>query len=179
MYERQLLLFLNISCVAAGRLFLPAMNWQKLTPQQAWQKIKQYCAYQERCHNETKEKLCSFGLNKNEVDECISKLIDENFLNEERFSIQFAGGKFRIKKWGRIKIQYELKQKGISSYCIKKALAALDNSAYYNTFHKLAQQKLKTLKGEKNIYIKKKKLRDYLLIKGFETGLVYEVVNGL
>ena len=155
------------------------MNQQKLTPQQAFLKIKQYCAYQERCHSETKEKLYSFSLNKSEVEECISKLIDENYLNEERFATHFAGGKFRIKHWGRVKIQYELKRKGISIYCIKKALTAIDNTAYNSTFYKLAQQKLKTIKSEKNIFIKKRKLQDYLLMKGFETSLIYEVVNGL
>jgi regulatory protein len=153
------------------------MQEQKFTPQQALPKIKQYCAYQERCHSEVKDKLYSFCLNKNEVEDLISKLIEDNYLNEERFAIQFAGGKFRVKQWGRIKIKYQLKQKQVSEYCIKKALAAIDPADYANTLNKLAGLKLKTLKGEKNIFFRKKQLQDHLRMKGFESDLVNEVVN--
>ena len=155
------------------------MTPQKLTPQQALPKLKQYCAYQERCHSEVAEKLYSYGVYKNDAAEIISKLVEENYLNEERFAIHFAGGKFRIKQWGKVKIKYELKQKHVSEYCIKKALAAIDSAAYSKTLYKLAELKLKTLKSEKNIFIKKKKLQDHLLMKGFETNLVYAVVNDL
>lgn len=155
------------------------MNRQNLTPQQALKKIKQYCAYQERSHSETMEKLYSMGLNKNEAEECISNLIEENYLNEERFAIQFAGGKFSIKKWGKMKIQYELKQKGVSSYCIKRALGSIDITAYNTTFQKLALEKLQSLKSEKNIFIKKRKLQDYLLSKGFELTLIYQIIKSL
>lgn len=148
------------------------MNGQKLTPQQAFQKIKQFCAYQERCHSEVQDKLYGLGLSGPEVGEIISKLVEENYLNEERFAVQFAGGRFRIKQWGRVKIKYELKQRGVSEYCIRKGLAAIDDAAYNNTLQKLAAQKLKLLKGEKNIFIKKRKLQDFLLMKGFETALI-------
>ena len=124
---------------------------QVFTPEQSLPKIKQYCAYQERCHMEVREKLYSFGLHKNEVAEIISTLITENYLNEERFAIHFAGGKFRMKQWGKIKIKQALKQKQVSEYCIRKALKEIDNNEYRQTFFKLAQQKLKTLKQEKNI----------------------------
>ena len=153
------------------------MQEQKFTPQQALLKIKQYCAYQERCHSEVKDKLYSFGLNKNEVEDLISKLIEDNYLNEERFAIQFAGGKFRVKQWGRIKIKYQLKQKQVSEYCIKKALGAIDPADYANTLNKLAGLKLKTLKGEKNIFFRKKQLQDNLRMKGFESDLVNGLVN--
>src|SRR4051812_46894646 len=106
------------------------MQVQKFTPQQAFSKIKNYCAYQERCHSEVKEKLFSYGLAKNDVEELICKLVVENYLNEERFAIQFAGGKFRIKQWGKTKIRYELRQKQVSEYCIKKALSLIEDSAY-------------------------------------------------
>ena len=89
------------------------MVFQQYTPEQSLPKIKQYCAYQERCHKEVREKLYSFGLNKEEVNEIISTLINENYLNEERFAIQFAGGKFRMKQWGRIKIKMGLKAKKV------------------------------------------------------------------
>ena len=87
------------------------MYKQQLTKEQAHQKAKHYCAYQERCHSEVKEKLYGFGLRKSDVEDLLSKLIEEDYLNEERFAIQFAGGRFRMKQWGRIKIKYELKQK--------------------------------------------------------------------
>src|SRR6187399_231885 len=140
---------------------------EKLTPQQAFQKIKQYCAYQERCHSEVKEKLYGYGLYKNDVEDIIGKLIEENYLNEERFAILFAGGKFRIKQWGRLKIKYELKQKQVSEYCIKKALNSIDETAYLKTLDKLFELQLKRLKTEKNSYSKKKKLQDHLRMKGF------------
>jgi len=152
---------------------------QKLTPNQANQKIKQYCAYQERSHSEVKEKLYSYGLIKSDVEDIISKLIEDNFLNEERFAIQFAGGKFRIKHWGKVKIKYELKHKNVGDYCIKKALATIDKSDYTKTLYKLAELKLKTLRSEKNIFIKKRKLQDHLLTKGYELDLVRAVVNEL
>ena len=148
------------------------MNKPCFSKEEALQKAKQYCAYQERCHSEVKEKLYSFGLHKKEVEESLSNLIEENYLNEERFAIQYAGGKFRIKQWGRVKIKYSLKQKQVSEYCIKKALAVINETEYNKTLQKLADQKLKTLKAEKNIFIKKRKLQDHLLQKGFEINLV-------
>jgi len=81
---------------------------KRLTPQQARQTIKQYCAYQERSHFEVKTALCSHGLTIGEADEIIAELISEDYLNEERFARAFARGKFRMKKWGRVKIRYEL-----------------------------------------------------------------------
>ena len=152
------------------------MNKQYHSKEEALQKAKHYCAYQERCHSEVKEKLYSFGLYKKDVDELLSELITENYLNEERFAILFAGGKFRIKQWGRIKIKYALKQKQVSEYCIKKALAAIDENDYKKTLAKLFEQKLKTLKAEKNIFIKKRKLQDYLLQKGFEADLIRKLI---
>ncbi len=150
---------------------------QKLTPLLALPKLKQYCAYQERCHSEVKEKLAGYGVYGDDAAEIISKLIEENYLNEERFAIHFAGGRFRVKQWGRVKIRYELKQKLVSEYCIKKALKSIDPDDYEITLQKLAEQKLKTLKGEKNIFIKKRKLQDFLLQRGFETDLIREVVK--
>ncbi len=150
---------------------------QKLTPQQALPKVKHYCAYQERCHSEVKDKLYSFGLYKTDVEKILSQLIEENYLNEERFALLFAGGKFRMKKWGRVKIKYELKQKQVSDYSIKKALASIDNEDYELVLQKHIDDKMKTLRSEKNIFIKKRKLQDYLLQKGFEIDLVREAVN--
>src|ERR1700759_3068685 len=103
---------------------------RSLSPEQALQKLRHYCGYQERSHQEVREKLYSFGLRKPDVENAIATLIGEDQLNEERFAIQFAGGHFRLKHWGRVKIQYELKQKRVSDYCIKKALAAIDETDY-------------------------------------------------
>jgi regulatory protein len=155
------------------------MVFQQYTPEQSLPKIKQYCAYQERCHKEVREKLYSFGLNKEEVDEIISTLINENYLNEERFAIQFAGGKFRMKQWGKNKIKQALKFKQVSDYCIKKALKEIDDISYERAFQKLAEQKLKTLKSERNIFVKKRKLQDFLLQRGFENELIKDVLKNL
>ena len=155
------------------------MQHQKLTPGQALQKIKHYCAYQERSHAEVKEKLYGYGLYKNEVEPILSTLIEENYLNEERFAIAFAGGHFRTKQWGRVKIKYQLKLKQVSEYCIKKALKTIDEDDYQQTLEKLFNEKLKTLKSEKNIFIKKRKLQDYLLQKGFENELVRELLASI
>jgi len=155
------------------------MYKQQLTKEQALPKVRQYCTYQERSHSEVKEKLYSFGLYKKDVEQLISNLIEENYLNEERFAIVFAGGRFRIKHWGKVKIKYELKQKQVSEYCIKKALQEINSADYLKTLYKLAEGKLKLLRAEKNIFTKKKKLQDYLLQKGFEGQLIQTVIKDI
>lgn len=147
-----------------------------LSAEQALQKIKQYCAYQERSHREVKEKLYGYGLRKTDVETLLSQLIEEGYLNEERFAIQFAGGKFRMKQWGRRKIEQELQLKQVSTYNIKKALKQIDQTDYVSTLAKLADKKWVQLRGEQNIFIKKRKLQDYLLQKGFELPLVHEQI---
>lgn len=140
------------------------------TPLQALQKVKHFCSYQERCHAEVKEKLYSYSLNKNEVETLISQLIEEDYLNEQRFAEQFAGGKFRMKQWGKVKITYELKQKRISDYIIKKALKCIDEDTYLKTLEKLAEAKWNALKNEQ--YINRQvKTTNYLIQKGYEFNL--------
>ncbi len=153
------------------------MAFQNFTPRQSVPKIKQYCAYQDRCHAEVREKLYSFSLKDREVEEIISELISENYLNEQRFAIHYAGGKFRMKHWGKVKIKQSLKLKQVSDHCIKKALKEIDSKEYEKTFQKLVEQKLNTLKSEKNIFVKKRKLQDFLLLRGYETDKIREVVN--
>jgi regulatory protein len=150
---------------------------QTLTKEQALQKARHYCSYQERCHSEVKEKLYSLGLWKKEVEESLSTLIEEDYLNEQRFAIRFAGGRFRLKQWGKTRIRYEMKQKKVSDYCIQKALAAIDPEDYERTLGKLAAAKWTSLKGEKNIFNKKRKLQDYLLQKGYEGDLVSQAIR--
>ena len=105
-------------------------------PHQGYLKARGYCAYQERSQQEVRSKLYEWGLWKEVVEEVIVKLINDNFLNEERFALAYAGGKFRIKKWGKIKIQQGLKLKGVSEYCIKKAFASIDYDDYLNLIQK-------------------------------------------
>ena len=146
---------------------------------EAFRKIKHYCAYAERSHAEVKKKLYGFGLYKTEAEELLSQLIEENYLNEERFAVAFAGGHFRMKSWGKQKIKYELKQKGVSEYCIRKALAGIPDEDYRKTLETLSAAKLLTLAGEQNIFTKKKKLQNYLVGKGYEFELIGEVLKAV
>lgn len=152
------------------------MYKKPLTKEQALQKLKHYCAYQERCHSEVKEKLYQLGVWKKDHDEIIASLIEENYLNEERFAIAYAGGKFRVKQWGRVKIKYELKQKQVSDYSIKKAMKQIDEEEYVSVLNKMAQEKYAALKSEQYL-VRKKKTMDYLLAKGFEADLVRKAVE--
>lgn len=155
------------------------MSQNRIPKEQAIQKLKHYCAYQERCHKEVREKLYSLGQWRDEVDEITAKLIEEGYLNEERFAIQFAGGRFRMKQWGRKKIETALKEKQVSPYCIKKAMKQIDEDDYTATLQKLAADKWSTLKSEKNIFIKMRKCSDYLLQKGYEHELIKEAIAEL
>jgi regulatory protein len=157
---------------------VPENRWNKkeLTKEQALQKLRHYCAYQERSHSEVKEKLYDLGVRKKEHDEIIASLIEDNYLNEERFAIAFAGGKFRMKQWGRIKIRYELRQRQVSEYSIKKALKQISEEDYRQTLGKLTQEKYSSLKGEQYL-VRKKKTIDYLVQKGYEHDLVQMAVE--
>jgi regulatory protein len=157
--------------------------WKRiaLSPEQALQKARHYCGYQERCHSEVREKLYSFGLRKPQVEAALATLIGENYLNEERFAIQYAGGHFRLKQWGRVRIRYQLKQKQVSEYCIKKALAGIDEAEYTLTLARLAEKKWETLKEEGHLLTRKQKLQTYLLQKGYEHDLIQAIgqrING-
>ena len=150
---------------------------KQLTKEQALQKARHYCGYQERSHAEVKEKLYSFGLRKQEVEETLSQLIEDDYLNEERYARQFAGGHFRMKHWGRVKITWELKQKRVSEYCIRKALKEIDEDDYTKTLDKLAADKWHSLRAETNLFSKMRKTQDYLLQKGYETGLIKQAIE--
>lgn len=150
---------------------------KQLTKEQAFQKAKHYCGYQERSHYEVREKLYALGMHKQQVEELISQLIEENYLNEERFAIEFAGGKFRMKQWGRVKIKYELKQKKVSEYCIKKALKQIDEDDYLKSLNILARKKWNSIKGEGvNHFVKMSKTTTYLMQKGFESDLIQAAI---
>lgn len=148
------------------------------TPEQAYQKARHYCAYQERCHQEVKEKLYGFGLRKSDVEPLISRLIEEDLLNEERFAKQFAGGHFRLKKWGKQKIQHALRLKRVSEYNIRKALQEIDDKDYQKLVATLAKTKWNALKDNQYI-IRETKTRNYLLQKGFEPQVVSAELKAL
>jgi regulatory protein len=148
-----------------------------LSLEQALQKARHYCGYQERSHGDVQEKLYSFGLRKKDVETALATLIEENYLNEQRFAEQFAGGHFRLKEWGKVKIRYELKQRQVSEYCIKKALTLIDGEEYERTLARLAEKKWETLRRESNLFVRKRKLQDYLLQKGYESDRVSAAVR--
>jgi regulatory protein len=151
---------------------------KRLTKDEALKKIRHYCSYQERSHSEVKEKLYSYGLYKVETEEVISLLIADNYLNEERFAKQFAGGKFRMKQWGRKKIVYELQQKGVNKVNIKLGLKEIDEEQYLAVIKKLAEKKWKELKGQHYI-ARQAKTNAYLLQKGYEQQLISNTITDL
>lgn len=137
-----------------------------------------YCVYRERCHKEVEKKLDELRMIPEAKAQIINKLLQEDFLNEERFAKSFARGKFRIKKWGKIRIVRELKQRDISKYNITSAMEEIDENEYLTTFDEVLQKKLESIPGKNPVKIKKK-LADHLLYKGYESPLVYEKVNEL
>jgi regulatory protein len=146
-----------------------------LTVTQATEKLKSFCSYQDRCHADVLSKLYDLGITQSDHDEIIANLIEQDYLNEERFAKAFVRGKFNLKQWGRNKLKAELKAKKISEYCIKKAMLEIDFDKYDNTLKNLYEKKLATLKSEKNIFIRKKKLSTYLMGKGYEYSLIDEL----
>lgn len=145
---------------------------------QILQKLEYYCAYQERCHSEVQEKLRSFHLTSNEMDVIIVHLIQNNYLNEERFASVFSISKFHQKKWGKIRIKNELKARKISDFLITKAIKEIPSEEYQTTFDNISEKHWESI-TEKNALKKRKKFCDYLLRKGWESDWVYEKVKEL
>ncbi len=141
-------------------------------------KMEYYCAYQERCYKEVEEKLYSFSANQSEKDQVLTYLIENNFINEERFAQSFVRGKHNYKFWGKNRIVNELKFRNISSRNIQTALKEIPETTYLENFHKLAEKNWESIsasKGQK----KNKKFVDFLLRKGYETSLIYEKLKEL
>ncbi len=149
---------------------------KNLTPQEAKDKIRRYCAYQERSHQEVRNKLYAYGLHRNEVDQIMTVLITDGFLNEERFAKAFAGGKFRMKKWGRIKIAHSLETKGVSNNCVRIGLKEIDETDYLQVLKELLKEKLSSLEAE-NIYVLRDRVSKYAIQKGYESELVWKEVR--
>ncbi len=148
------------------------------TPTQAFAKIQKYCAYQERSHQEVKYKLYSYGLYSGDVEELLSRLITENFVNEGRFAKAFAGGKFRIKKWGKNKIEHKLESLGLTKNCISRGLKEIDSTDYTKTLRSLIKKKEIEV-SEKNPFAKRNKVARFAISKGYEPELVWETVKDL
>ncbi|NMH87412.1 regulatory protein RecX [Flavivirga algicola] len=148
------------------------------TVQEATRKLEHYCVYQERCHQEVRQKLISMHMIPEAIDLIIVHLLEHNFLNEERFAKTFVSGKLKIKYWGRRRLTYELKKKDVLKVNINQALGEIENEEYVGIFNNLAEKKVNSI-NEADKFKKRKKLIDYLLYKGWESHLVYEKANEL
>ena len=137
----------------------------------ALDKMQKYCAIQERCQSEIRTKLIEIKIYGEDLESIIADLISDNFLNEERYAIAFARGKFRMKQWGRIKIKQELQMKKISPYCIKKAMQEIADEAYIETLKEVLEKK-KNLLNEEDDFKRNYKLLQYAIGKGYESELI-------
>ena len=149
---------------------------KSLTKEHVLQKLRFYCRYQQRCQSEIKEKLFELGVNKKDHDEIMSELIKENSVNDERFALAFASGRFKLKQWGRKKIQQGLKEKRVSDEIAQRALDQINKKEYGAILNKLARERYAALKHEQH-FVRKKKTMDYLMQKGYEIDLVKDAVN--
>lgn len=141
------------------------------TLKEAKLKAANYCAYQERTQNELRERLLDWGLRTDEAEDIIAEMINEGFVNEERYAKSYVSGKFRLKKWGRHKIKYQLKQKGLSDYCIRSGMQEIDADEYWETLLHLAEKKWTKSKDD-DPRIRQQKCYRFLANKGFESDLI-------
>ena len=141
------------------------------------EKIQSYCLYQERCVKEVKNKLFSFKVNPKLAEKIIQTLIDNDYLNEERFSEMFVRGKLRIKKWGRIKLKHELRSKGIDIDIIENKINKINEKEYIEYFNQFSTNKIKFLKGSKDQ--KKRSFINYFTYRGWENSLIYEKLKDI
>ena len=149
---------------------------KQITKDKALSKAMGFCAYQERSSGELIERLKKWGIKEPDISVILKKLIENDFLNDQRFTNAFISGKFRLKKWGRVKINIELRSKGISKEMILKGMNEISDEAYQKCLQKLAEDKIKTTKG-KNTFIIQNKVANYLLRKGYETDLIWKAIK--
>jgi regulatory protein len=149
---------------------------QSFTVDEIKRKLEQYCVYQDRCHKEVEKKLREFTLIPEAREQILLSLMQDNFLNEERFSKSFARGKFRIKHWGKQRIVRELKFRDISAYNIKVALKEIDEEEYLQTIFTISEKRNELI-SESNTYKRKQKLIGFLQRKGFENDLIFKTVD--
>jgi len=148
------------------------------TPQESYVRIAAYCAYQERTQQEVREKLQSYGLDEDDVEELIVRMIQEKFVNEERFAKAYAGGRFRQKKWGRIKIKMALKAQGLSAYCVQQGMNVIDPDEYWQNLLHLAEKK-NAIEKEPNPLLRRQKIARFLMGKGYEQDLIKMAMDDL
>ena len=151
---------------------------EQFSLQEIQQKLEYYCAYQERCYKEVENKLFDFHLSAQEKEQVLIYLIENNFINEERFAKSFVRGKHNYKFWGKNRITNELKFRNISSRIIQEALKEIPETTYLENFHRLAEKHWDTIKERKGPK-KNKKFVDYLLRKGYESNLIFEKLREL
>lgn len=140
-------------------------------------KLEALCAYQERCQFELDQKLISWGFNEEDRSSLLADLISNRFLDEERFAIAFVSGKFRIKRWGKIKIRSQMKLKRISEHSINKGLSQIDPDEYWDTVLQLAVKKLADLRKPEERWQKKARIIRYLQSRGFEMDLSQDAAD--
>ena len=145
---------------------------------QALYRAASFCAYQERSTKEVRQRLTELELSDQDAQPVIDELMAQNYLNEERFARAFAGGKFRIKKWGRLKIRQEMKLRGVSNDLIQKGLSEIDGDDYEETLRDLIEKKAHSLRGNEPLILKQKLLR-FGLSKGYESDLIWDAMGGV
>ncbi|MEN7548970.1 regulatory protein RecX [Rapidithrix thailandica] len=146
---------------------------------EAMAKMAKYCAYQERCPHEVRQKLYTMGLAYSEVDEVMDWLIDEKFLDEERYARAYVRGKFHFKRWGKIKIRHQLRAKQIPEKMIESGFSEINEDAYFNTLKEIIDQKFSSLQGEDSDLKKKQKCFNFAYGRGFEPELIQKYLNNI
>ncbi len=146
------------------------------TLEEAKRSMEGYCVYQDRCHQEIERKLREMKMIPQAWEIILLHLMEHDFLNEERFARSFARGKFRIKQWGRRRIEMELKRRDISAYNINAGLSEISYEEYEDVFAEVSKKRFESVR-ESNVLKKRKKVADFLLRKGFESNKVYEVLR--
>jgi len=140
-------------------------------------KLQSYCSYQERCHQEVRSKLISLAIYGDDLEDIISQLIEDNFLDEERYARAFARGKFRIKSWGKVKIKMALKQKQVSEYCIRKAMTEINEAEYLNTLETILFKRTKTTSINQLPYKEKQKTIQWAMSRGYELNIILSILE--
>jgi regulatory protein len=137
-----------------------------------------HCSRREYSKADIQNKLLSWGVGENDINRIIITLCKENFINESRYAFAYVNDKFKYNKWGKIKIRAHLKAINISTEIINEALASIDNKAYTDLLKDLISSRGRTIKA-KNKYDLKARLMRYGLSKGFESDLLYDLMNNL
>jgi regulatory protein len=152
------------------------MKSNSLTYEEALYKAASYCSQSEHCISELRNKFEQWGVLESDQEKIIRCLVEEKYLNEQRFAIAYAKDKFRYNKWGKIRIRLELNQKRISKELIEEAIETIDPEEYAATIIRLASEKEKKL-TYRNEYERKGKLYRFLTGKGFEMEAISKLLR--